>query len=777
MLFKKHILSILALLSFVQLTAQPCKLFLKGCVTDADNNEHLGFAVVKLLNTTQVIQTNEHGEFLFTGLCAGVFSLQIQHVGCKDTVIEVNLDKSRKFDFRLPHSLNELGEVDVMDKRIEMKRTQTQSALTPEEIEKTRGQSLGDALKNISGVTTLNTGATISKPMLHGMQGYRLLILNNGIRQEGQQWGSEHAPEIDPFIAKRLSVIKGAAAIRYGSDAIAGVVLVEPDDLPDTAAVSGEVNLVGLSNGQTGAASAILQGYFDKVKYLSWRFQGSLKKGGAIKTPGYYLTNTGVEERNYSAAMSYHRKKWGAEVYYSQFNTEIGIFTGSHIGNLSDLENALKTGKPVDSTDVFSYRVGRPYQRVAHELIKGLAHYHFSSKWRARLQYAWQSNSRQEYDLRRLTTEERETGIVAPDLDLKITSQTIDALLEHDNIRSFRGLFGANYMHQENVYTGRFFIPNYYNDTWGAFSTERYVARHAEYEVGLRYDQKYLRSFFYKGKDWTQVDRNFNNLTYNGGVIWKLDTTLHFFVNAGSAWRSPAANELFSNGIHQGVASIEVGNENLKTETCYNVTTSAILKKRKLRGELTLYHNQFSNFIYLNPSGNTELTIRGAFPVFNYTQANVRISGVDVKMEYDLSRWVLVQIRSMFVRAWNYSMNDYLIYMPSDRGDFSLRLKFPETSSLKRSYFQINNTYAAKQWRVPANSDFAPPPNAYYLLGFDLSTEVNVKKQRITICFSATNLLNNRYREYLDRFRYFCDAAGVSYNLRLTVPLILYDKH
>ncbi len=756
--------------------SQNCALVLKGTVRDADNSEGLGFAVVKLLNTDLLIQTNENGEFVFDKLCPGSYGILVKHIGCKDTIFQVELDKSKKVMLKLPHNEHNLAEVDVMDKRVEMKKTQATDQLSAEELQRTKGQQLGEVLKNINGVTALNTGGTISKPMVHGMQGYRLLILNNGIRQEGQQWGNEHAPEIDAFIAKKISVIKGAAAIRYGSDAIAGVVLVEPDELPDTAAVTGEVNLAGFSNGRTGAASAILQGNFDKVRHLSWRVQGSMKKGGTVKTPDYYLSNTGMDEKNFSYAVSYHRKKWGLEMYYSQFNTTIGIFKGSHIGNLTDLNTALQLKKPIDSAAAFTYSFDRPRQVVAHELIKGLAHYHFSPKWRARIQYAWQYNKRQEYDLRRLTAAEKEAEVVAPDLDLRITSQTMECLIEHDNIKSFRGMYGASYMHQTNVYEGRFFIPNFINNTWGAFITERYVRPHLEMEAGLRYDEKYLQSYFYKAKVWTRALRQFNNVTYNGGMIWRPDATFNLFFNAGSAWRSPAANELYSNGIHQGIASIEKGDENLETERCYNVTLSALYKVKKFNVELTAYHNQFQNFIYLDPAKTLELTIRGAFPVFNYKQANARISGVDLKTEYTLNKYISFIAKGMVVRAWNYSISDYLIYMPADRGDVFIKFRLPQQGIFSNTSFQVNNSFVAKQWRVPAGSDFAPPPDAYYLLGFDIGTTVNIKNQKIHLNFSATNLLNSKYREYLDRFRYYCDAAGVSYNIRLTVPIVVYDK-
>jgi len=752
-----------------------CNLSLSGKVLDQDNGSELGSTVLTIVETKASFVTGDHGRFSTGQLCPGKYTLLVQHLGCRDTLIAVDLEENTKLVIKLPHSAVELSEIDVMDKRGEVKETHQVNTIERAELDKTRGQSLGDALKSVSGVTTFNTGSTISKPMIHGMQGYRILILNNGIRQEGQQWGNEHAPEIDPFIAKKLSVIKGANSIRYGSDAIAGVILVEPDDLPDTAAVTGEVNLAGLSNGRTGVASAILQGYFDKLKFFSWRVQGTYKRGGSIRTPDYYLANTGMEEKNFSYALGYHRKKWGVEMYYSQFNTQIGIFTGSHIGNLTDLQNAYAMKKPTDSLAAFTYDIGRPYQDITHELVKGKLHYHFAPNWRFTTQYAWQYNMRKEYDLH-VPLSQQIKALNKPDLDYRITSQTVEGIVEHDNIRSFRGQFGGSYMHQANVYLGRFFIPNFVNNTWGVFATERYLLPHVELEAGVRYDEKQLDSYYYIGQALQSPKLHFRNVTYNAGAIWKVDSTLNFFLNAGSAWRAPAPNELYSNGIHHGAGAIERGDSALKTEKVYNLTLTGIWKRRWIQAEVSAYHNQFQNYIYLNPSGTSELTIRGAFPVFNYLQTDARISGVDARSTLLFGRHVALTLKGMWVRGWNLETKDWLVYMPSDRGEAQLKYSFSLKRVLTENFVQFNSQFVSKQWRVPSGVDFAAPPPAYWLFGVDAGTTLKLGKQPLSLLLNITNLANTRYRDYLDRFRYFADAQGVSYNVKIKIPLVVYDK-
>ena len=131
----------------------------------------------------------------------------------------------------------------------------------------------------------------------------------------------------------------------------------------------------------------------------------------------------------------------------------------------------------------------------------------------------------------------------------------------------------------------------------------------------------------------------------------------------------------------------------------------------------------------------------------------------------------------MFVRGWDLNRNDHLVLMPGDRAELNIRYQMPEVRNLSDVFFQLNNVYVNKQWRVPANSDFAPPPMAYYLLGLETGATFKAGKQMVIAVFSITNALNTVYRDYLDRFRYYTDAQGVSYNLRITLPLNIYDKH
>ena len=179
--------------------------------------------------------TDTAGNFRVTGLCPGKYRITVSYQGFRtlDSVFAVR--RNATLNFLLFSTTQEMGSVTVTGEVLKRDQITTaiKSILTGAQLDATRGLSLGESLKSIAGVNSLQTGPSISKPVIHGVYSNRVLIMNNGVRQEGQNWGNDHAPEIDPFIATKVTVIKGAASIRYGSDAIGGVILLDPKDLPN----------------------------------------------------------------------------------------------------------------------------------------------------------------------------------------------------------------------------------------------------------------------------------------------------------------------------------------------------------------------------------------------------------------------------------------------------------------------------------------------------------------------------------------------------------------
>jgi iron complex outermembrane receptor protein len=739
-------------------------------VRDEDNHDDLSYAVVTLVELNVTQQAGIDGSFVFQKLCAGSYHLKISHTGCKDTVFTVEVSKSVKLTFRMPHSLNALKELEITTHHTELKSVTQEQVLSQRAADRQMGAPLAEQLKELNGVTTMNTGPGIAKPMLNGMSGYRVLILNNGVRLEGQQWGSEHAPEIDPFSADKMAVVRGAAAVRYGSDAVAGVIVTEPAELPDTAGVTGQVYSMGALNGRGGAVSGRLQGYSNRFKYFSWRVQGTLKRTGDINTPDYVLRNTGVAEKNYAVTMGYHRKKVGVGVYYSEFNSRIGIFAGSHIGNLTDLNLALSRTKPLDSLADFSYQLGRPCQQIQHRLFKWQADVHTGPRSRLYAVYAFQENLRQEYDLPTVG----QTAATTPPSQYHLMTHTGELVWEHNYIRSFRGKYGVQGMYQEHRYANRFFIPNYLQRTAGVFAIERFIRNTYELEAGMRYDVRDLEAWYYSRGVLQNPYKQFDRATYNVGWLWKPDSTWRISINAASGWRSPSVNELYSDGLHHGVAAIERGDKQLKTEQCNNLNLSLDHRRKRWSISGSLYTYLFKNFIYYQPSpSGVELTVRGAFPVFEYTQNNAMISGADAVLQYSLSASSVLKARGMAVRGRNTATHDWLIYMPADRVELSWIQTVKDGQRFKEVWVEPTIYYSARQWRVSHAVDFAPPPNAYLLFGVSCGAKIVLGDSPAYVTLSVSNAANTVYRDYLDRFRYYADAQGLNVVLRLRVPIVV----
>ena len=766
--------------------APACALSLAGQVRDQRSGEPLPGAVLRLSAAPapeQAEAADADGHYHFHQLCAGGrYELRVSFVGYAEQVLSVTLRGTvTTLDVALRPAAGQLGEV-----RVEGEHTaaplvsQAQTTLSGAALQQTRGQSLANALTSITGVYSIQTGPTIAKPVIHGLYGNRVLILNNGVRQEGQQWANDHAPEIDPFTATRLSVVKGAASIRYGADAIGGVVLVEPAALPDTAGVSGEVNLVGMTNGRLGAASAFVQQGFGAdsaggrgasglLRGLSYRVQGTLRRAGTARAADYYITNTGLQERNYSLALNYRRGIIGTELFFSRFDTKLGIFSGSETGSISDLLAAIGRDRPL-TTDQFTYAINRPYQAVVHQLLKARATAALPGGGRVEATFARQTDARSEYGDQ--LPYNPALGDV-PDLFLSLTSHTLDVAYLTPATGPWSLTTGVNLQTQANIRQYEYLIPNFRNYGAGAYALGKHRGERLTLEAGLRYDYRWLRAFL-TDNNTGQVVRPttiYRAVTGTAGGLLTLAPGLSTTLNLATAWRPPTVNELYAAGVHQSAATYELGHADLTKEQAYNASAGLLYSAGRVEAEAGGYVNYFRNYLYLAPAGRYIRTARGAYPVFDYSQAEVVFRGLDLRVSYRPVAALTLTSAASLLWAWNYTQHDYLIYAPPNRWQNNLRLRLGKgRGRLRQSYVGVNNLLVAHQGRTPASGDYAPAPPAYDLWGAEAGTTLHAGRQLLDLSLTVSNLFNRDYRDYLNRFRYYTADLGQNVQLRLRVP-------
>lgn len=748
--------------------AQTCNLNLRGQVLNADTGLPMAYAGIVIKETNQGVQSDEHGHYQLNNICPGEYTIVCSHLGCDHAEQKLQLQQNVVLDIALKENAVTLENLVVTGSGSKKASTQTSLELSGVELDAGRGLGLGESLKRLSGVSTLNTGATISKPVIQGLHSNRILIFNNGVRLEGQQWGNEHAPEVDPFTAERITVVKGASSVRYGADALGGIILLEPKPIRYTPGLGGEVQLQGYSNGRGGIASGMLEGKLSKLP-LSGRLQGTLKRAGNLQTPNYFLNNTGVSESNFSWSTKYQPENWAIETFYSRFFTQLGILRDSHIGNLTDLANAIERGRPLQDGS-FSYELGRPLQKVMHETFKIKLAHSVSETDKLSLQLSRQFNRREEFDAHRRYNP-LPTTLDDPNIEFEITTWASELNWDHHLGRNWRGALGSTAQYQVNTVDRGALIPNFDNLDWGLYWTERRFKSGSpwEYEFGVRYD---IRRLHVAEQGTTSLDetRNFNNWSASLGLIYALSDAWKLRFNTGSAWRSPLVNELFSDGVHHGSASYEKGNTLLQPERGFNNSLTLEGGQKQWSVALTTYYNLIQDYIYLQPRAEAQLTIRGAFPAFDYAQADSRIMGLDWTGSFSLLKNFDLESKASLLSGWNREQKDYLIFMPPLRFEQGIKWGFNEKKQPEHpSFARISALWVLQQKQAPA-TDYAPPPPGFLRLDAELFHTLNWGKQRFEVGLSIYNLLNTEYREYLNRFRYFTAEPGRNLSLRIKMP-------
>jgi len=746
--------------------AQECHYVISGKVLDGQKMPIPG-VIVRLLKGALGAATDTGGNFTIPGVCPGMDTIAYEAISYDKIRFAVNIKDDKVLNIVLSAHDNQLSEVVVKGEKAQALNTVSHTELSGLALLQTRGASLGETLKELPGLNSIQTGPSLSKPVIHGLHSNRVLIINDGVRQEGQQWGSEHAPEIDPFVANKITVVKGAASVRYGSDAIGGVVLLSPDDLPTQKGITGDVYLIGATNGQMGAFSGLLQGAFDKkLNGLSWRIQGTLKDAGNFHTPRYYLTNSGLKEGDFSANLGYKWKKMDFNVYYSQYYTKVGIFFGAESGNLKELQEKFAMSTP-GIPSYFSYNIDRPYQTVEHQLLKATTSYQFLNKGKLELTFGRQNDIRQEYD--ELTTS-NPAAENSPQLRFQLITHTLDLIYTQESKNGFSGSVGVTGKTSGNTFEGvRSLIPNYRDYNGGVFAIEKYSIGKFTFEAGVRYDYRWLRVYERNPTtlDLYNVTYQYSNATGTVGSTYRYNDNLSASFNVGSAWRAPSINEMYIYGEHFSDASFEVGDSNLKSERSINTGLSLNYKSDKFRATVDMYYNSISNYIYDKPALKYRVLPSGTFPEFDFTQANVNIRGVDAAIQYDFLPQFTFQSKTTIVRGYNESIHDWLISMPCDRFENGFEYHLQKIGKLKQPYVSLENVSVLRQTRVPPNSDYVPPPAGYSLFNANAGFTLPIRKNTLNINFAVNNITNVAYRDYLDHFRYYADELGINYILRL----------
>lgn len=660
----------------------------------------------------------------------------------------------------------------VQGEKQERKSVQAETRLHGEELQAARGETLGEMLQYVPGVSAIRTGS-IYVPIIHGMFANRVALFNDGVRHASQNWGLDHAPEVDPFAAESIRIVKGAAGVRYGPEAIGGAILLEPNAYLDVPGIEGSSYVRGESNGWGGVGALVLRGNHAELPQLAWKARISAKRAADLRAPENIIDNTDVQELNGGAGLRWTQDTWSAEIDFERFTSTIGTFTGaqSATASLDEFESALERDVPRD-TDIYNveYDIQRPRQELIHTTLKGRAALQLDANQELRATLAYQSDDRDEFALVRDTIQGPQQTFA-----LETTSAELMYHAERMTLNDSTALtlnVGATGMAQDNLTGGtdRETIPSY--DAWeaGVFGYAEIDWRDFVFEFGGRFDRREITAQLgtgFSNSETTEETFNFNAPSITLGAAWRPTTRFELHADLSSATRPPSAIEQFTDGRIPGLPGLVLGDPESTTETAWNLSVGAAYGWSWGRFQATAFGSQVDDFIYFAPlveNGEplVSLTIRGALPVFAYRQIDARLFGGEASLTVDVLPGVEWMASASYIDGRNVSDDEFLLFMPPPRFQNTLTWRLPWSGVFFDSFISAQSVVVLEQTNFEPSTDFAPPPDGYHLLSFAAGTSTEFGEQELDLGVAVNNATNARYRNYTSLQRYYTDEPGIS---------------
>lgn len=778
--------------------SQNCQSTFFGEVKDFHDGTPIVGAAVYFENLNKYTTTDINGKFTIADICDGKLVMSISHLACDTKRLEVTVKGNSYQEVYMEHHIEELHEVKIDGHTtLTTAKSLQESILKTNVIERFSALSLGDALKQISGVSSINTGNTIVKPVINGLHSSRIIVMTNGVRLQDQEWGIEHAPNVDLNTAGSINLIKGANALAYGGDAIGGVIVMKPLNISLKDSLYGKMITSAQTNGRGYSFTSALTKTWEQGWYVNG--QATVKRFGDFEAPNYSLTNTGLDSKGLSLNGGFKTFEKGFNFYYSFLNNTIGILRAAHIGNISDLVNSLNSLQPLAIRD-FSYDINSPRQDVTHQILKADFYKRFKKFGRLEVQYDFQNNQRFEYDIRVGSDRDK------PAIDLTLKTHTLRTNLKIDANNNTIYKFGLNVGYQNNFAnpdTGvRRLIPDYNKYDFGVFAISNYKLNDkTQIDLGVRYDfTRFDAKKFYITSRWNNLGYNsdfanividdlgtqlltnpvfnYHNVSASAGISYQINDENSLLFNYGLSNRAPNPSELFSDGLHHSAARIELGDLRTKQETSNRIASSYQLKNSQFNVNVEGFANHISDYIFIKPTG-TEQTIRGAFPVWNYTQTDALLFGLDVTARYNVNNNWFLSNKTAFIKGRDLTQKQALIDIPSFKTinivGYSNKKWLGFNAELQSELVLRQNDFPDFNFEtfIPTTQetvlvDVSSPPPTYHLL--HVQSDVTLKlstKTNLNVGLNITNIFNTSYREYLNRLRYFTDDLGRNFMLQV----------
>jgi iron complex outermembrane receptor protein len=743
-----------------------------GIVYDTDKKT-IPFAILTLQELSVRTYSDSEGKYNFTSIPEGEYHISVTLDGYSNKTVKINIDSILiNLDIIMVKSLFETPTIDVTGSFTPVdisNSTFSVSSISARTLSKVRNENIAMTIQNIPGINNFSTGNSIGKPVIRGMTSQSVLVVQDGVKHESQQWGDEHAPEISLFDLDRIEILRGPASLMYGADGIGGVINIISKPIQFSnfkkPVIYGNFDFNGFSMNKEAVANLMI-GY-GLTNFGIKGFAG-YRKGGNIVTPegeliintpegediiqGGVLSNTNNREFEGGVKIGYKGSFGILSAAYQNFNRELQLY-----------EN------PSEDPDA------TPNQKLVTNHFETTGNIYFNKNLQLEPVLSYETQSRKEFE------SIQEKSINESSLNLLLKTLTVDLKLNHNITDIISGSAGLSLETQNNQTLGEEkLIPNFSSYDFGIYLMEKMEIKHFTFSMGGRYDIKnenIKETIFETDKEGNPSkvispnDLNFNSFSGSAGLVYKPMDQIDIFTNIGSGWRPPSEFDLYADGIHEGTRRYDVGLIaqdsllNPEPERSLNFDLGTRIRTRYVNAEISFFRNQVNNFIYPSPTGITDSA--SGFQIYDITQASSSFIGYEYNIQIQPAEWIIFTFLGDFVKTRNDQTLQPLPYTPPAKNILSVKFQKQNLGSLYNPYFNFSAKIVSAQNEVDPLETASP---GYTLLEAGLGCDFILSKAIASLDLSVTNISNVKYTDHLSRYRYYAMAPARGFNLKVTVP-------
>lgn len=706
---------------------------IEGVVRASDTGQPLAGAAVVVVGTPHMAFTHGDGTFHLRGIADGVYEVRVERLGYRPLTREVEVaGRTPVLEIVLeptPLALSGLVVTGTIAERDASEALQSVNVLRGEELQRRMAGTVASTLEAEPGVSVTSMGPATARPVIRGLSGDRVLMLEDGARVgDVSNSGSDHATALDPSSARRIEVVRGPASILYGSSALGGVINVIRDEIPTSVPhhFTGAVTLQGET--VNSALSTSAEGRLALSEHVPVRFEFSGRTAQDLATPVGTLENTGLDRWNASVGSAWIGDRGHVGASFRAFQNDYGIpggFVGGHAeGVRVEMERyATKVRAEYRPEDL-------PFESIE---VDGA--------------YTWY----------------RHEEIEPPDILgtlFRLQTLTGDVLARHDGWGPFSsGAVGVRAAREAYQFGGSLFTPDTRRTSLAAFTFQEVELDPVRVEAGLRYD-------------WVQADplqedpdsdigvirdRTFGAASGSLGLLVDVGSGFVMGANAARGFRTPDVNELYSEGPHLAAYAFEVGNPSLETEVGTGVDAFVRYAGERVNGEFTVFRNGISGYVYPRETGDTS---RVQLPIYQFRGEDAVLQGWEAAAEWNVAGDLKLEGTAAFVRGTLSGSDEPLPLIPPLQGRVGIAWEPP-------SWFaRAEARLASEQDRV---GEFETPTDGYAVFEVSAGVRLTLAGRLHILTAALHNLTDEEYRNHLSRVKEIMPEAGRGLSLTYRV--------